>query len=321
MVNRRTHSSRVRTTPSGARARTTRRSRDAPSPSAASTPGRRCSTPRSTSSRTGSASISSACAGWPARPGSCPPRSTATSPAWMSWPWPWSRSRSGRCGPCSARPARAGSRPKRMIASSVEILVAHVREHRRHFAFIAGARSSANVVLRHTIRNEIRLFASELATDLARFPVLRDWTTADLQMLAGLFVDTMIAAIDAMLESPASALQIEGPPDEHERDRRPDREAAAADRPRRAGVARRHLTWSGRATSRRRADTVRRCPMSAASCPGRAGATPPRRWPFPRPCVTCCATASGSGRPPRRRPRLARSSWSRSAWIAGSARS
>ncbi len=113
------------------------------------------------------------------------------------------------------REAREGGpSPDRIIARSVEILVAHVREHRRHFAFIADARSSANTVLRHTIRSEIRLFASELATDLARFPVLRDWTTADLQMLAGLFVDTMIAAIDAMLESPASALAADGPESE-----------------------------------------------------------------------------------------------------------
>jgi AcrR family transcriptional regulator len=110
------------------------------------------------------------------------------------------------------REAREGGiPPERMIASSVEILVSHVREHRRHFAFIADARSSSNAVLRHTIRNEIRLFASELATDLARFPVLREWTTADLQLLAGLYVDTMIAAIDALLESPASALAVEGP--------------------------------------------------------------------------------------------------------------
>lgn len=109
------------------------------------------------------------------------------------------------------REAREGGlEAERIIRRSVEILVAHVREHRRHFAFISGARSSGNAVLRHTIRNEIRLFASELATDLARFPVLREWSTADLQMLAGLFVDTMIAAIDALLESPASALQVEG---------------------------------------------------------------------------------------------------------------
>jgi AcrR family transcriptional regulator len=110
------------------------------------------------------------------------------------------------------REAREGGPTlQRVIGRSVEILVTHVREHRRHFAFIADARSSSNVVLRHTIRTEIRLFASELATDLARFPVLRDWTTADLQMLAGLFVDTTITAIDAMLESPASTLSLDRP--------------------------------------------------------------------------------------------------------------
>ncbi len=99
------------------------------------------------------------------------------------------------------REAREGGPPpEHVIANSVRILVEHVREHRRHFAFLADARSSGNAVLRHTIRNEIKLFASELATDLARFPVLREWSTTDLQMLAGLFVDVMIATIEAMLE-------------------------------------------------------------------------------------------------------------------------
>jgi AcrR family transcriptional regulator len=99
------------------------------------------------------------------------------------------------------REAREGGPPpEHVIDNSVRILVEHVRQHRRHFAFLADARSSGNAVLRHTIRNEIKLFASELATDLARFPLLRDWSTTDLQMLAGLFVDVMIAAIDAMLE-------------------------------------------------------------------------------------------------------------------------
>jgi AcrR family transcriptional regulator len=96
------------------------------------------------------------------------------------------------------------------IARSVEILVTHVREHRRHFAFMAHARASGNAVLRHAIRSETRLFASELATDLARFPILREWTTADLQMLAGLFVDTMIATIDAILEATSSGAGSEG---------------------------------------------------------------------------------------------------------------
>ena len=91
--------------------------------------------------------------------------------------------------------------PDRVIERSVAILVAHVREHQRHFAFIAHARASGNAILRRAIRAEIKLFASELATDLARLPMLRDWSTADLQMLAGMFVDQMVATIDAILEA------------------------------------------------------------------------------------------------------------------------
>lgn len=97
-----------------------------------------------------------------------------------------------------------GLAPEHVVRRSVEILVEQVRAHRQHFAFVAGARSSGNGVLRHAIRNEIRLFTSELATDLARFPILREWTTEDLQMLAGLLVNSMIATIDAIIELPTS---------------------------------------------------------------------------------------------------------------------
>jgi AcrR family transcriptional regulator len=110
------------------------------------------------------------------------------------------------------REAREGGpSPEDVIGSSVAILVEHVRQHRRHFAFLAEARSSGNTVLRHTIRTEIRLFSSELATDLARFPILRGWTTTDLQMLAGLFVDVMIAAIESMLEVAGTTLSPDAP--------------------------------------------------------------------------------------------------------------
>jgi AcrR family transcriptional regulator len=97
-----------------------------------------------------------------------------------------------------------GLPPEHMVRRSVAVLFEHVTANRQHFAFVAGARSSGNGVLRHAIRNEIRLFTSELATDLARFPVLRDWTTEDLQMLAGLFVGVAIAAIEAILELPTT---------------------------------------------------------------------------------------------------------------------
>jgi AcrR family transcriptional regulator len=109
-----------------------------------------------------------------------------------------------------ARQGGPGEGGAGLIAGSVEILVSHVREHRRHFAFMAHARASGNAVLRHAIRAETKLFASELATDLARFPILREWTTADLHMLAALFVDTMIATIDAMLEVAARGAGEDG---------------------------------------------------------------------------------------------------------------
>jgi AcrR family transcriptional regulator len=103
------------------------------------------------------------------------------------------------------REAREGGPPpQHVIRRSVEILVEHVRLHRQHFAFVARIRSTGNSVLRHAIRSEIRLFTSELATDLARFPVLREWTTDDLQMLAGLLVNTMIATIEAILDVPVA---------------------------------------------------------------------------------------------------------------------
>ncbi len=115
------------------------------------------------------------------------------------------------------REAREGGLPpEHVIQRSVQILVSHVREHRRHFAFIARVRSSGNGVLRHAIRNEIRLFASELATDLARFPVLLEWSTDDLQMLAGLLVDTMIATIEAILDVPTAGLRGDPSPSDGE---------------------------------------------------------------------------------------------------------
>jgi AcrR family transcriptional regulator len=94
----------------------------------------------------------------------------------------------------------AGLPPEGMIHRSVEILVEHVQANRQHFTFVARVRSSANGVLRHAVRTEIRLLTGELSTDLARFPVLREWTTEDLQMLAGVLVNTMIAIVEAILE-------------------------------------------------------------------------------------------------------------------------
>jgi AcrR family transcriptional regulator len=107
------------------------------------------------------------------------------------------------------REARDGLPPQHVIRRSVEILVDQVREHRLHFVFIVRVGYTGNTVLRHAVRSEIRLLTSELATDLARFPILRDWTTDDLQMLSGLLVNTMISTVAAMLDAPVAAPEAE----------------------------------------------------------------------------------------------------------------
>ncbi len=103
------------------------------------------------------------------------------------------------------RAARADPRTyEGVIANSVEILVGYVHEHEAHFRFIGRERFGGVAVLRHAIRSEIRLFASDLATDLARFPYLDRWSTEDLQLLAGLMVNAMVSTAEAILDGPAN---------------------------------------------------------------------------------------------------------------------
>lgn len=82
--------------------------------------------------------------------------------------------------------------PSRVIESSVDALIDNIGEQREHWRFISRERNSGVTVLRYAIRSEIRLLTSELATDLARFTGLHDWTTEDLNVLATLFVNAMI---------------------------------------------------------------------------------------------------------------------------------
>jgi len=88
-----------------------------------------------------------------------------------------------------------------VIRNSVEILVGYVHAHDTHFRFIARERFGGVATLRHAIRHEIRLVASDLATDLARFPYLERWSTEDLQLLAGLMVNAMVSTAEAILDA------------------------------------------------------------------------------------------------------------------------
>jgi AcrR family transcriptional regulator len=82
-----------------------------------------------------------------------------------------------------------------VIRRSVEIVVAHVREHRDHMRFLARERYGGVRRLRRAIEMELELFANELAVDLSRFPDLVGWTRADRQMFADLLVETVVSAV------------------------------------------------------------------------------------------------------------------------------
>jgi AcrR family transcriptional regulator len=109
------------------------------------------------------------------------------------------------------RAARAGKLdPNRVIESSVDILVDSVADRREHWRFIGRERSSGVTVLRYAIRTEIRLITSELAIDLARFPALKEWSSEDLNILASLFVNSMIVIAEAIedAQDPAAIAEI-----------------------------------------------------------------------------------------------------------------
>jgi AcrR family transcriptional regulator len=101
------------------------------------------------------------------------------------------------------RDARADPRTyEHVIHNSIEILVGYVHEHDAHFRFIARERFGGVASLRHAIRSEIRLFGSDLAPDLARFPYLDSWSSEDLQLFAGLIVGAMVSTAEAILDAP-----------------------------------------------------------------------------------------------------------------------
>lgn len=90
----------------------------------------------------------------------------------------------------------------KLVRRSVNTLVEQVRANQAHFQFVARERFGGVGMVRQAIRHEIRLLQSELATDLARLPGLNEWTTEDLQMLATLLVNSMIATVEEVLERP-----------------------------------------------------------------------------------------------------------------------
>ncbi len=100
------------------------------------------------------------------------------------------------------RSARADRRASGdIIRASVHTLHQQVRAHEDHFRFLVRERYGGSGAVSRAVATELRLFASELAVDLARFEYLRDWSNEDLHMMAELIVTAMQATVLDLLEA------------------------------------------------------------------------------------------------------------------------
>ena len=93
--------------------------------------------------------------------------------------------------------------PDELIERSVAVLSRQLDANMAHFRFIGRERYGGVTAVRDAITHELSLIERELATDLARMPGLEQWGAEDLRLLAGLFVNLMVAASYEMV-SPAA---------------------------------------------------------------------------------------------------------------------
>jgi AcrR family transcriptional regulator len=110
------------------------------------------------------------------------------------------------------REARSQLQPTEMtIRQSIHILAAHIHSQKPLFRFISRERQGGMAVIRQAIRQELRLFVSELALDLSRLSVFNHWSSQDLQMMASLTVNAMVSITEQIsdLSSPQPELERE----------------------------------------------------------------------------------------------------------------
>lgn len=91
---------------------------------------------------------------------------------------------------------------------SIWVLVGQIRQHDEQFRFLVRERSGGVVDVRRAIDSELRMIVHELTQDLSRVPGLGDWPGEDLDMVANLIVNTMLATVVELLDAaPSSAAE------------------------------------------------------------------------------------------------------------------
>ncbi|HJV53230.1 MAG TPA: HTH-type transcriptional repressor FabR [Noviherbaspirillum sp.] len=89
-----------------------------------------------------------------------------------------------------------------LLRRSVQVYQAYVKQNRLQFLFISGERSGGSRLLRLAIRNDVNHFTSEMAQDFRLLGVYKELSTASLQMVCGLIVNSMLAAATDILDLP-----------------------------------------------------------------------------------------------------------------------
>lgn len=108
------------------------------------------------------------------------------------------------------REARKNSQPgSDMLRRSVMIYRDYLAENRLNFLFVASERTGGSPVIRSAIRAEVNHFTNEMAQDLRTLNFFPDLSTASLQMICGLVVNTMLNACTDILDLPAGQPQAE----------------------------------------------------------------------------------------------------------------
>ena len=97
-----------------------------------------------------------------------------------------------------------------IVRRSVKVYHQYVIENRLLFLFVSSERSGGSRILRMAIRNEVSHFTNEMAQDFRRLGAYKDMSTANIQMVCGLIVTTMLAAAPEILDLPPEQPMLEG---------------------------------------------------------------------------------------------------------------
>ncbi len=89
----------------------------------------------------------------------------------------------------------------RVVHTVVRTLYEYTRAHEAHIRFLTRERHAGGGAVPQAARTELRMFAGDLAVDLARFDCLRRWRTDDLRMLADMIVTTLLSTAVELIET------------------------------------------------------------------------------------------------------------------------